>query len=143
MQSFVANVKSPVGVWSVVGSDEGVTHIHLPQDEMTASKGTAPKPVADAVEQLKEYFAGTRRSFKVKLARLSAPRTFKATCGRHCAGSPTARSGPTARSPTPCVGPGPIARSATRITPTPGRSSCPVTAWCQPRDSVATAAATR
>lgn len=68
MQSFVANVKSPVGVWSVVGSDEGVTHIHLPQDEMTASKGTAPKPVADAVEQLKEYFARTRRSFKVKLA---------------------------------------------------------------------------
>ena len=68
MKSFIANVKSPVGVWSVVGSDEGVTHIHLPQDEMTASKGTAPKPVADAVEQLREYFAGTRRSFKVKLA---------------------------------------------------------------------------
>jgi O-6-methylguanine DNA methyltransferase len=68
MKSFVANVKSPVGVWSVVGSDEGVTHIHLPQDEMTASKGTAPKPVADAVQQLKEYFSGTRRTFNVKLA---------------------------------------------------------------------------
>jgi methylated-DNA-[protein]-cysteine S-methyltransferase len=68
MKSFVANVKSPVGVWSVVGSDEGVTHIHLPQDEMTASKGTAPKPVADAAEQLREYFSGSRRTFKVKLA---------------------------------------------------------------------------
>jgi methylated-DNA-[protein]-cysteine S-methyltransferase len=68
MKTFVANVKSPVGVWSVVGSDEGVTHIHLPQDEMTASKGTAPKPVADAVAQLKEYFSGSRRTFKVKLA---------------------------------------------------------------------------
>jgi methylated-DNA-[protein]-cysteine S-methyltransferase len=68
MKTFVANVKSPVGVWSVVGSDEGVTHIHLPQDEMTPSKGTAPKPVADAVQQLKEYFSGTRRTFKVKLA---------------------------------------------------------------------------
>jgi methylated-DNA-[protein]-cysteine S-methyltransferase len=68
MKSFIANVKSPVGVWSVVGSDEGVTHIHLPHDEMTASKGTAPKPVADAALQLKEYFAGTRRTFKVKLA---------------------------------------------------------------------------
>ncbi len=68
MKPFVANVKSPVGVWSVVGSDEGVTHIHLPQDEMTASKGTAPKPVADAAEQLREYFSGSRRTFKVKLA---------------------------------------------------------------------------
>ena len=68
MKSFVANVKSPVGVWSVVGSDEGVTHIHLPHDELPASKGVAPKPVADAVQQLQEYFAGTRRTFTVKLA---------------------------------------------------------------------------
>ena len=68
MKPFVANVKSPVGVWSVVGSDEGVTHIRLPHDELTASKGVAPKPVADAVQQLKEYFAGTRRTFTLKLA---------------------------------------------------------------------------
>ena len=68
MKTFIANVKSPVGVWSVVGSDEGVTHIHLPQDELAASKGVPPKPVADAVLQLKEYFAGSRRTFKVKLA---------------------------------------------------------------------------
>jgi methylated-DNA-[protein]-cysteine S-methyltransferase len=67
MKSFIANVKSPVGVWSVVGSEEGVTHIHLPQDELTASRGTAPAPVADVAQQLKEYFAGTRRNFKVKL----------------------------------------------------------------------------
>jgi len=68
MKSFIANVRSPVGVWSVVGSDEGVTHIHLPQDELSASRGTPPKPVADAVQQLREYFSGTRRTFKVKLA---------------------------------------------------------------------------
>jgi methylated-DNA-[protein]-cysteine S-methyltransferase len=68
METFIANVKSPVGTWSVVGSDDGVTHIHLPHDELTASKGVAPKPVADAVQQLKEYFAGSRRTFKVKLA---------------------------------------------------------------------------
>jgi|ERR1039458_1638199 methylated-DNA-[protein]-cysteine S-methyltransferase len=72
MKTFIANVKSPVGVWSVVGSDEGVTHIHLPQDEMTASKGEPPKPVADVVQQLKEYFSGTRRTFQVKLAPLLA-----------------------------------------------------------------------
>lgn len=68
MKSFVANVNSPVGVWSIVGTDDGVTHIHLPQDVMTASKGAPPKPVADAAAQLKEYFAGSRRTFKVTLA---------------------------------------------------------------------------
>lgn len=72
MESFIANVNSPVGVWSVVGSDDGVTHIHLPHDELTASKGVAPQPVADAVQQLTEYFAGTRRTFKVKLAKTRA-----------------------------------------------------------------------
>jgi hypothetical protein len=39
MKSFIANVKSPVGVCSVVGTDEGVSHIHLPQDELPPSKG--------------------------------------------------------------------------------------------------------
>ena len=68
MKTFIANVKSPVGVWSIVGSDDGVTHIHLPQDALRASKGEAPRPVADAAEQLTEYFAGTRRTFKVALA---------------------------------------------------------------------------
>src|ERR1700691_3489707 len=72
MKTFIANVKSPVGTWSVVGTDEGVTHIHLPQDELIASKGVAPKPVADTVKQLKEYFSGTRRTFKVKLAKSPA-----------------------------------------------------------------------
>jgi methylated-DNA-[protein]-cysteine S-methyltransferase len=73
MKSFIANVKSPVGTWSVVGTDDGVTHVHLPHDALTPSKGSAPKPVADAVQQLKEYFAGSRRTFTVKLA--AAPAT--------------------------------------------------------------------
>jgi methylated-DNA-[protein]-cysteine S-methyltransferase len=68
MKPFISNVKSPVGVWSVVGTSEGVLRIHLPQDELTASKGQAPTPVAEAVRQLKEYFAGTRRAFQVRLS---------------------------------------------------------------------------
>ena len=68
MKSFVANVGSPVGVWSIEGTEEGVLHIHLPHDALTASKGSAPKPVADAARQLAEYFNGARRTFKVKLA---------------------------------------------------------------------------
>jgi methylated-DNA-[protein]-cysteine S-methyltransferase len=72
MKSFVVNVKSPVGVWSVQGTDDGVQHIHLPLDKLPPSKGVAPKPVADAAKQLEEYFAGTRRTFQVKLTDVAA-----------------------------------------------------------------------
>ncbi len=68
MQSFVANVKSPVGLWSIEGTDEGIAQIHLPHDSLPASRGSAPAPVADAKKQLEEYFAGSRRTFNVKLA---------------------------------------------------------------------------
>ena len=68
MKTFIANVKSPVGVWSVVGTDEGVAHVHLPHEELPASRGEAPAPVAAAVQQLKEYFAGSRRTFQVQLS---------------------------------------------------------------------------
>src|SRR5665213_3649215 len=57
MKTFIANVKSPVGVWSVVGTEAGVTHIHLPQDELPASKGEAPKPVADSVDRPRAHRA--------------------------------------------------------------------------------------
>jgi len=68
MKSFVANVRSPVGVWSIEGTEEGVLHIHLPHDALRASKGAAPGPVAKAAQQLTEYFDGARRTFTVKLA---------------------------------------------------------------------------
>ena len=73
MKTFVKNVKSPVGLWSIEGTDDGVTHIHLPHDKRTATKGVAPKPVAEAATQLEEYFAGSRQTFNVKLA--TAPST--------------------------------------------------------------------
>lgn len=68
MQTFVVNVKSPVGVWSIEGTDDGILHIHLPHAALRASKGPAPAPVAGAALQLEEYFAGNRRTFNVKLA---------------------------------------------------------------------------
>jgi hypothetical protein len=125
MKPFTANVKSPVGVWSVVGTDEGVTHIHLPHEALTASKGAAPRAVADAAQQLKEYFAGARRTFRVTLA--ASPATsfqndvFDALR----------------------IVPAPIAPSATRITPIRGRSSCRVTGSSPRLVSVATALVTR
>jgi methylated-DNA-[protein]-cysteine S-methyltransferase len=67
MKPFVMNVKSPVGVWSVTGTLEGVENIYLPHERLPASKGVAPKPVADAARQLEEYFAGRRTTFKVRM----------------------------------------------------------------------------
>jgi methylated-DNA-[protein]-cysteine S-methyltransferase len=68
MKTFVTNVKSPVGLWSIEGTDGGVTRIYLPHEKRTASRGVAPAPVAEAATQLEEYFAGTRQSFDVHLA---------------------------------------------------------------------------
>jgi methylated-DNA-[protein]-cysteine S-methyltransferase len=68
MKTFVTNVKSPVGLWSIEGTDGGVTRIYLPHEKRTASRGLAPAPVAEAATQLEEYFAGTRQSFDVHLA---------------------------------------------------------------------------
>jgi O-6-methylguanine DNA methyltransferase len=55
-----------------MGTDDGVDHIHLPHQKLPPSKGVAPKAIADAAQQLKEYFAGTRRTFKVKLSAFPA-----------------------------------------------------------------------
>jgi methylated-DNA-[protein]-cysteine S-methyltransferase len=66
MRTFVTNVKSSVGLWSVEGTDDGVSHIHLPFDKRAASRGRAPTPVAEAAAQLEEYFAGVRRAFTVR-----------------------------------------------------------------------------
>jgi len=72
MQRFVLNVRSPVGVWGVVGSDVGLVEIALPHQRVRASRGEAPTPVAEAARQLQEYFAGDRRAFDVSLAPVRA-----------------------------------------------------------------------
>ena len=72
MRRFVINVRSPVGVWGVVGSDLGVDEIVLPHQRVGATRGDAPTPVVEAAGQLEEYFAGVRRSFAVTLAPVRA-----------------------------------------------------------------------
>jgi methylated-DNA-[protein]-cysteine S-methyltransferase len=68
METFTANVPSPVGSWAVEGNDETVTAVFLPTQPRTASKGAPPRAVARAVQQLEEYFKGTRHEFDVPLA---------------------------------------------------------------------------
>lgn len=62
----VRRFDSPIGTLTLAGSAEGLTHVHFP--------GRGPDPqgdpasLEDAVRQLEEYFAGTRREFDLKLA---------------------------------------------------------------------------
>ncbi len=68
MEPFVTRVKSAVGTWGIAGTDEGITHIYLPNESAPPSTGTVPRPVANGAVQLEEYFRGERRDFQVQLA---------------------------------------------------------------------------
>ena len=68
MDTFIANVSSPVGQWAVEGTDDAVVAVYLPHQPHASSKGTPPRAVSNAVQQLEEYFAGQRREFDVHLA---------------------------------------------------------------------------
>jgi methylated-DNA-[protein]-cysteine S-methyltransferase len=72
MHPFIANVTSRAGTWGVEGTEEGITHIYLPNQQQRASKGAPPHVVASTVAQLEEYFHGARREFTVKLADANA-----------------------------------------------------------------------
>lgn len=69
---FTVRVTTARGAWGVVGDDEGVHQITMPPATPRASRGTPPLPVAVAAEQLREYFAGTRRRFTVTRASVAA-----------------------------------------------------------------------
>ena len=67
MDTFIANLESPVGTWGIEGDDEQIFRIYLPNERWRTSRGTAPVAVADAITQLREYFDGTRRQFELLL----------------------------------------------------------------------------
>lgn len=77
MDLHCSTVITPVGVWGVEGDEEVVTRIYLPHEKSQATKGPAPRAVAIAREQLREYFDGERTSFSVSLS------TVKATSFQH------------------------------------------------------------
>ncbi len=72
-----STVITPVGAWGVEGDEEVVTRIYLPHEKSQATKGPAPRAVAIAREQLREYFDGERTGFSVSLS------TAKATSFQH------------------------------------------------------------
>jgi len=72
MELFRAAVASAVGTWVVEGDDRAVTKIFMPHEPTTPTRGPAPRAVAVATDQLREYFAGRRRNFHVTLADVAA-----------------------------------------------------------------------
>ncbi len=72
MNAFVMNVETPVGPFGVAGHDDALTAIFLPHERHRASKGVAPRAVAQATTQLEEYFAGARQRFQLTLADVEA-----------------------------------------------------------------------
>ena len=73
MELSYATISSPVGIWTVEGSDSGVTRVFMP-DETAPTASNPPSPcVALAARQLGEYFQGRRTTFDVALA--DAPAT--------------------------------------------------------------------
>lgn len=65
-------IDSPIGPLTLVGDDDALTELHLPNStrtpERTPSEDRLPKPIAAAVEQLAQYFAGDRTEFDLPLA---------------------------------------------------------------------------
>jgi methylated-DNA-[protein]-cysteine S-methyltransferase len=62
--------ESPFGPLVIVGDDESITHLFLPNTGLASaggSPGPIPKAVRQATTELDEYFAGTRTAFDVPL----------------------------------------------------------------------------
>jgi methylated-DNA-[protein]-cysteine S-methyltransferase len=65
-------IASPWGPICLGGIDEGLTHVHFQHDahplDAQASGRTPPGYFDQAIQQLREYFEGTRRTFNLPLA---------------------------------------------------------------------------
>lgn len=59
------SLETPIGALTLAGDERGLTHIHFP------GRGPAPHgdpaPLREAAAQLREYFAGERRTFDLRL----------------------------------------------------------------------------
>ena len=59
-------IHTPVGSCLIEGDESGVSKIWV-LDEAVAVSKTIPEPLKDAVAQLEEYFAGSRKDFDFKI----------------------------------------------------------------------------
>lgn len=61
-----AYYKTPLGIAEIIGDNEGIISITVVDDEIKNSEAT-PSCLQDCVQQLDEYFRGTRTEFDLKL----------------------------------------------------------------------------
>ncbi len=71
---------TPIGTLTLEGTDEALTLIQLPDDSTVATSAPAADdveglaaPLAAAVDQLREYFAGQRRDFDLPIELAGTP----------------------------------------------------------------------
>lgn len=75
--------ETPIGPLLLEGDEDGLTHLHLPNDHAAQDAGDpgtgrgrpprVPAPVRAAMRQLDEYFEGRRRSFSLPLSPEGTP----------------------------------------------------------------------
>ncbi|MBL4939267.1 MAG: methylated-DNA--[protein]-cysteine S-methyltransferase [Lutibacter sp.] len=58
--------KTPIGTAKIIGDSNGITSVTVINDDINTSK-IIPTYLQICVQQLKEYFAGTRKQFDLKL----------------------------------------------------------------------------
>jgi methylated-DNA-[protein]-cysteine S-methyltransferase len=67
METSYVSVPSPVGPWTVEGTDRGVRRVFLPHQDAPRATSDPSRVVAQAARQLDEYFRGERTTFDVAL----------------------------------------------------------------------------
>jgi methylated-DNA-[protein]-cysteine S-methyltransferase len=67
MSLYQAYIDSPVGPIEISGDDDFVHKVHF-VDERKADTEHIPQVLLDCMQQLKEYFAGTRKEFSFKFS---------------------------------------------------------------------------
>ena len=84
--SLFTTVKTPLGEIVLTSSGKGITGVYTPKHSLYKKmKGgiSVPKPFKEALKQLKEYFEGKRRTFRLPLGAQGTPfqkNVWKALC---------------------------------------------------------------
>lgn len=70
-------IPSPIGHIYIAGSENGISRIQLMVEEPVSNPDLTPDFLKECVNQLNEYFAGTRKEFDLKLDFGDAPEFHK------------------------------------------------------------------
>lgn len=62
-----AFVQTPLGITAIKGDSEGIVAVSVLKEDTEKPSRHIPHNLTDAVNQIQEYFAGTRRAFQLRL----------------------------------------------------------------------------